>query len=50
MSGQVSWLPGRRVASCLPWGRPQVAVLGTDGGTLAGYSGGTAQASDLLPF
>ena len=51
LSGQVSWLPGRRPTSGLPRARARVAVpSGTCGGGLAGYSGGTAQAFDLLPF
>jgi hypothetical protein len=51
VSGQVSWLPGQRLASDLPRITPSGgAAVGAFGSGLAGYSGGTAQAFDLLPF
>jgi len=50
-SGQVSWLPGLRLASDLPRVIPEWRrIVRLKGGGLAGYSGGTAQVFDLLPF
>ena len=51
-SGQVSWRPVQRLTFSLPrndaseWRHPEWCLEGR----LAGYSGGTAQVFDLLPF
>lgn len=56
--GQVSWLPDRRPPPTFPapchgpeW-RTLLACIASalHGGELPGYSGGTAQVFDLLPF
>ena len=56
VSGQVSWLPGHGLAPDLPRLAPVGGIaewrraLAPEGSGLAGYSGGTAQAFDLLPY
>ena len=49
-SGQVSWLPGHRSSSTFPGFRRVAALKRLEENGLSGYSGGTAQAFDLLPF